>query len=166
MGLLLFLALLGLPVAELYVIVQSARAFGLLETFAALVVISVAGALLLKQQGLRTWRSLQATLERGEVPAREAVDGALILCGGALLLTPGFITDAAGLVLLLPPTRAALKGAARALMARWARRRLVVVERGARVYDATVTRRRAGERDASAGPSELRSGEDGSRGRG
>lgn len=163
---LLFLILLGLPVAELYVIVQSARAFGVLETFAALVAISVAGAFLLKQQGLKTWRSLRATIERGEVPARAAVDGALILFGGALLLTPGFITDVAGFVLLLPPTRAALKGVARAALARWARRRLVVIERRGSVYDAAVTRRRPAGEDASPGPSELRSGGDGSPGRG
>jgi UPF0716 protein FxsA len=163
MGLLLFVLLLGLPVAELYVIVQSARAFGVLETLAALVIVSVAGAYLLKQQGLKTWRSLRATLQRGEVPAREAVDGALILLGGALLLTPGFITDALGLVLLLPPSRAALKGTARRVMARWARRRLVVVERGARVYEATIRRRETAPTDEQPG---LRPGGDGSPGRG
>src|SRR5918999_6009357 len=109
MGPLIFLFLLAMPIVELAVIVQVAEEIGVLETLAVLVAISIAGAWLLKQQGLATWRSLQATMARGQVPTKEATDGALILFGGALLLTPGFVTDAFGLLLLLPPTRALLK---------------------------------------------------------
>lgn len=137
MGPLIFLLLLAMPVVELAVIVQVAEQVGVLETLALLVGISLAGAWLLKQQGLATWRSLQATTARGEMPTKEATDGALILLGGALLLTPGFVTDAFGLVLLLPPTRALVKSSFRKLFAGWALRR---AGRAGTVYSATVTR--------------------------
>jgi UPF0716 protein FxsA len=119
----LFVALLAVPMAELWVILEVSERVGVLSTLGLLVVVSAAGAWLLKQQGLMTWRRLQQTLRRGGVPAREVTDGALILFGGALLLTPGFITDALGLVLLLPPSRSLVKGAARHLFGRWAQRR-------------------------------------------
>lgn len=137
MGPLIFFLLLAVPVVELAVIVQVAEEIGVLETIAVLVLVSVAGAWLLKQQGLATWRSLQATMARGEVPTKEATDGALILFGGALLLTPGFVTDVVGILLLLPPTRAVVKGTFRKLFARWAVRRTGAA---GRVYSATVTR--------------------------
>ena len=103
---LLFLLLLAVPIAELWVIVEVAGAVGILETLALLVLVSVAGAWLLKQQGMATWLRLRRSLERGDIPAEEVTDGALILLGGALLLTPGFLTDIVGLTLLLPPSRA------------------------------------------------------------
>jgi UPF0716 protein FxsA len=141
----LFIALLLVPLAELWVIVEAADRIGLASTLALLIVISIAGASLLKQQGLATWRRLQVTLGRGELPSREVADGALILFGGALLLTPGFLTDLFGMLLLLPPTRALVKGAARPLLARWARGRAGGGS-GGRVLSGTVTRaRRRGE---------------------
>lgn len=136
MGFILFVLLIGVPLAELYVIVQVAQGIGFLETVLLLIGVSIAGAWLLKQQGLGTLARLQETLARGEMPHKELVDGALILFGGALLLTPGFITDAVGLVFLIPPTRATFKGATRRLFARWAKQR---VAPGVRVYNATVT---------------------------
>jgi UPF0716 protein FxsA len=139
MGPILFLALLVVPILELWVIVQVAQGIGFLETLALLIAISIAGAWLLKQQGIATWRRLQNTIERGEVPAQEVVDGALILFGGALLLTPGFVTDIVGIVLLLPPTRAILKRSSRRVLARWARRR---VPAPARIYTTTATVRK------------------------
>lgn len=123
----LFVALLAVPLLELYLIVQVAGAIGVLETIGLLLLISAGGAYLLKQQGLATWRRVGQSLQRGEMPARELVDGAMILMGGALLLTPGFFTDAVGLVLLLPPTRASLKGVVRRMLARWGRARFRVV---------------------------------------
>lgn len=171
MGPLLFVLLLAIPVAELWAILQVADGIGVLPTVLLLIGISVAGAWLLKQQGMATWRNMQASLGRGEMPAKEATDGALILLGGALLLTPGFLTDVVGLLLLLPPTRAALKGVfVRYLRTRAERRwpgtaamrrvheaRVVNVERNARTNPA------ASERDRlpfEPGPS----GEGGSRG--
>lgn len=165
MGPLIFLFLLAMPILELTVIVQVAEEVGVLETLALLVGISVAGAWLLKQQGLATWRSLQATMARGEVPTKEATDGALILFGGALLLTPGFVTDLLGLVLLLPPTRALVKSSFRKLFASWAMKR---AGRGGKVYSATVTRvRRPDAPPAGRLPGEdPRDGEGGSPGTG
>ena len=146
MGAVLFVVLLAVPVVELAVIVRVAEEVGVFETLALLVLISVAGAWLLKQQGLATWRSLQATTARGEVPTKEATDGALILFGGALLLTPGFVTDVVGILLLLPPTRAVVKGAFRKLFATWAVRRAGA---SGQMYSATVTRvRRSPRADA------------------
>lgn len=140
-----FLLLLLVPLAELWVIVQVAQGIGVLNAIGLLLLVSIAGAWLLKQQGMATWRRLQATLQRGEMPTNEVTDGAMILLGGALLLTPGFITDVVGLVLLVPVTRATLIGAMRRLLARLARKR-----RQARgIYSATVVRV---ERDEGNGP--------------
>lgn len=146
----LFVVLLVIPIVELWVIVQVAGSIGVLETIALLIVVSVTGAWLLKQQGMQMWRRLQATLQRGEVPTKEVTDGALILFGGALLLTPGFVTDAVGIVLLLPPTRAAIKGAARRTLARWGRRRT-----GVRVYTTTAVRVERPENGPTRSSSEL-----------
>ena len=149
MGPLIFLLLLAMPIVELAVIVQVAEEVGVLETLALLVAISVAGAWLLKQQGLATWNSLQTTMARGQVPTKEATDGALILFGGALLLTPGFVTDVFGLVLLLPPTRALVKSSFRKLFGRWAVKR---AGRAGVIYETSVTqaRRRPGPKPSDS----------------
>ena len=120
----LFLLLLAVPVVELWIILQVAGELGLGVTLVLLVLISVAGAWLLKQQGLQTWARLRATLSRGQMPTAEVIDGALILLGGALLMTPGFLTDAFGILLLLPPARVVVKGVSRRLLGWWAARRL------------------------------------------
>lgn len=145
----LFLLLLAIPIVELYVIVQVAEGIGVLPAIVLLLVVSAAGAWLLKQQGIATWRRLQETLQAGRMPANEVADGALILLGGALLLTPGFVTDAVGLVFLMPPSRAALKGGARKLLGRWAERRFGA---GRRIYSATVTRSQRDEQRPSPSP--------------
>jgi UPF0716 protein FxsA len=116
---LLLVLLLVVPLVELWVIVSVASSVGVPETILLLVAISAAGAWLLKQQGLATWRRLQQSLQRGAMPAEEVTDGALILFGGALLLTPGFLTDLIGLLLLLPPSRAVVKRAFRRALALW-----------------------------------------------
>lgn len=135
MILLLVALLIAVPIAELWAIVQVAQTVGIPETIGLLILMSVAGAWLLRQQGVATWTRLQATLARGEVPAKEVVDGALILLGGALLLTPGFLTDAVGLILLIPPSRAVVKRVTRRAMGRRLRRHTAV-----RIYDARVVR--------------------------
>lgn len=141
MGPLLVLLLLVMPVVELAVIVQVAEEVGVLSTLVLLVVVSISGAWLLKQQGAATWRSLQATMQRGQMPTKEATDGALILLGGALLLTPGFVTDAVGLVLLIPPSRAVVKSSFRKLLGAWAAKRFGAAGRAAStVRTARVTR--------------------------
>jgi len=102
----LVLLFIVLPIAELYVIIKVDEAIGILPTLALLIVDSFVGAALARSQGRAAWRRLNQALAAGRPPAREVADGAMILLGGALLLTPGFITDVVGLSLLLPPTRA------------------------------------------------------------
>jgi len=106
---LLVVALLVVPVVELYVLIQVGQAIGALPTVALLVVVSVLGAALLRREGARSWRAFRDATAGGRVPAREVADGALVLLAGALLLTPGFATDVVGLLLLVPPVRAVLR---------------------------------------------------------
>ncbi len=106
---LLFLLFIVVPIAELYVIIQVGQAIGILPTIGLLLLDSVIGTWLLRQQGRATWRRFNAALQAGRPPAQETIDGGLVLLGGALLLTPGFLSDILGLVLLLPPTRAVVR---------------------------------------------------------
>ncbi|MBK5227902.1 MAG: FxsA family protein [Actinobacteria bacterium] len=164
MAVLLFILLIAVPIAELYVIVQVAQGIGVINTLVILVAISILGAWLLKQQGMATWRRLQATLARGEMPTKEVTDGAMILLGGALLMTPGFLSDIIGIVLLFPPTRAALKGGTRKLFRRWAENK---VGPGVRIYRTNVpTEPRPAPPGSPRLPSEDPSDEDGSPDRG
>ncbi len=101
----LLLAFLVIPIVELYVIVQVASGIGVLDTLALLILVSIVGAWLVRHQGLSIIGRIQQQLAVGRVPADELIDGGLVLFAGALMLTPGFVTDATGLLLLLPPTR-------------------------------------------------------------
>jgi UPF0716 protein FxsA len=143
---LLFVLLIAVPIAELYVIVQVAHLIGLVPTLVVLLAVSILGGWLLKREGTAAWRRVRATLARGEMPALEVADGALVLLGGALLLTPGFITDAAGLLLLFPMVRVALRGGIRRLLWRWGRNRVAVVGTAGsvarHVYNARATARK------------------------
>lgn len=109
MGALVVLALIVVPLVEIYVLVQVGQVIGPLPTVALLLVMSLLGGYLLRREGAKTWRAFRATVGNGRVPAREVADGALVIFGGALLLTPGFATDALGLVCVLPPSRAILR---------------------------------------------------------
>lgn len=103
---LLVLAFIVIPIAELYVILQVGDVLGIPLTIALLLFMSIAGAWLVKREGLRAWRRFRIALDELRVPAEEVIDGALVLLAGALMLTPGFLTDLVGLLLVLPPTRA------------------------------------------------------------
>ena len=105
----IFLLLLLVPLAELYVIIQVWEKVGGLETIALLLIVSVAGAWLVRREGTGVLQRINAQLAAGNLPTNELVDGGLILFAGALMLTPGFITDAVGLLLLIPPTRAGVR---------------------------------------------------------
>jgi UPF0716 protein FxsA len=105
-----FIVFIIWPIAELYVAVKIAEAIGVLAMLALLVVAWPAGTWVLRTQGVRAWRRFTAAVLRGRTPGHEAIDGALVLLGGILLLVPGFITDGAGLLLLLAPSRALLRG--------------------------------------------------------
>jgi UPF0716 protein FxsA len=102
---LLFLIILVLPLAEIYLLLEVGSLIGALPTVVLVIFTAVLGSWLLRQQGFTTFRRFQESLARGEVPAYEIVEGPLILLGGLLLLTPGFITDVMGIVCLIPPLR-------------------------------------------------------------
>jgi UPF0716 protein FxsA len=94
------------PLAELYVIFKVVGpALGAPLTIALLAADSLAGAWLMKSQGRAVWRRFNENLSAGRIPHREIVDGVLVIFGGAFLITPGFITDILGFLLLIPPTR-------------------------------------------------------------
>jgi UPF0716 protein FxsA len=108
-GLVLVLLFLVVPFAELAVLIQVGDWLGLADTILLLIAISVAGAWLAKRAGVSVLVRMRQQLEMGRVPAAELVDGFLVLLAGALLLTPGFLTDCVALLLLLPPVRATVR---------------------------------------------------------
>jgi UPF0716 protein FxsA len=106
MPLLLVILFIVVPIAELYVIIQVGQLIGVLPTLFLLLADALLGSWLLKHEGRGAWRRFNEALAARRFPGREVADGALIIVGGTLLLTPGFLTDIFGLFLLLPPTRA------------------------------------------------------------
>ena len=110
----LFLLFLVVPIVEIFVLIQVGSAIGALNTVGLLLLVSLVGAWIVKHQGSSTVRRIRDELAMGRVPGASLVDGALIFCAGVLLLVPGFVTDAVGLVLLMPPVRHGV----RALLAR------------------------------------------------
>ena len=110
MAWLIFLALIGVPIAEIAVFIELGGLIGLWPTLILIIVTALLGTAVLRHQGLRTLHSAQESLARNEVPVKEAMDGVMLLVAGAFLLTPGFITDAAGALLLCPPVRTGLRG--------------------------------------------------------
>ena len=120
----LALLFLVVPFVELFILIQVGQTIGALWTIGVLVVVSLIGSWLVKREGLNTIRSAQQQVRSGRVPGVELVDGALILFAGALLLTPGFLTDVLGVALLIPPVRVAIRGVARKRLAR----RLDIIE--------------------------------------
>lgn len=119
---LLVAAFVLVPLAEIWVILQVGRLVGPWWTIALLVLDSFVGAWLIKREGSRAWRALRGALQGGRMPAREIADGALILIGGTLMLSPGFVLDVAGILLIVPFTRPV----ARRLLTSVVERRLVV----------------------------------------
>ncbi len=124
-ALVLLFVFIVVPLAELYVLIQVGQLIGLLPTLAILLLDSIVGSLLLRSQGRVAWRRFNEAVAQRRVPAREVLDGVLVIFGGAFLITPGFITDIFGLLLLIPPTRALA-------------RRLVVAAAGKRVIGGFV----------------------------
>ena len=109
MRLLLILLFIAVPIAELAIIIQVGQLIGVWWTIGLLIVDSVLGSMLMRAQGRSAWRRFTAAVQEARPPAREVADGVLIIFGGALLLTPGFISDFFGLLFLLPPTRALIR---------------------------------------------------------
>ena len=96
------------PIAEMYLLIEVGGYIGTVPTILLVMLTAVIGVALLRSQGLATLTRGVGRLQRGEVPAREMAEGILLAVAGALLITPGFCTDAVGFVLLFPPTRQAL----------------------------------------------------------
>jgi UPF0716 protein FxsA len=101
----LFVAFIVVPLVEIYVLIQVGQVIGPWWTILLLILDSLFGTWLIRREGGRAWLALRVALESGRMPARELADGALILVGGTLMLTPGFVTDAFGILLILPFTR-------------------------------------------------------------
>jgi len=101
----LALVFVVLPIVEIYVLIQIGQVIGAWWTILLLVADGVAGSLLVKHEGRRAWRALRVALDSGRMPAKELLDGALVLVGGTLLIAPGFVTDVFGALFLLPFTR-------------------------------------------------------------
>jgi UPF0716 protein FxsA len=106
MPLLLVVLFIVVPILELYVIIQVGQLIGVVPTLLLLLADALLGSWLLKHEGRGAWRRFNEALAARRFPGREVADGVLIVIGGTLLLTPGFLTDIFGLFLLLPPTRA------------------------------------------------------------
>jgi len=115
---LLVVLFIVVPIAELYVIIQIGGLIGVWATLALLLAGALLGSLLLRHQGRGAWRRFNEALAARRFPGREVADGLLIAVGAALLLTPGFITDIVGLLLLIPPTRAIARRLMRPLLLR------------------------------------------------
>jgi UPF0716 protein FxsA len=115
---LLVVVFIGVPFAEIYVLLQVGHAIGVANTLALLILVSIVGAWLAKREGLGVIRRMQRSIDAGRVPGTELVDGFLILLAAALMLTPGFLTDIVAIFLLLPPVRAVVRRELRRRVAR------------------------------------------------
>jgi UPF0716 protein FxsA len=141
----LVVAFVVVPIVEIYVLIQVGQVIGPWWTILLLVADSIFGGWLIKHEGRRAWLALTTALNSGRMPAKELADGALILVGGTLMLSPGFVTDAFGIVLILPFTRPV----ARRLLTQVVSKRLVVV--GTPMSGPTRRRPRPGP-DEPGGP--------------
>jgi UPF0716 protein FxsA len=101
----LFLAIVLVPAIEIAILMLAGQTIGIFPTFALILLTGIVGAYLAKQQGLATIRDVQDRLQGGTMPGDALLDGVCILVGGTLLLTPGFVTDLVGFLLLIPTTR-------------------------------------------------------------
>lgn len=106
MPLLFLLLIIGLPLIEIYFLIEVGSEIGALPTIALTIFTALLGTWLVRVQGFGILARVRATMDRGEVPALEAMDGAMVLTAGLMLLLPGFLTDALGFLLLVPPLRA------------------------------------------------------------
>ncbi len=105
MGLILLTLMVAVPIGEIAVFIEAGDQFGLWPTIGAVILTAIIGTAFLRIQGLSVIRRVQESLQRNELPVSEVFDGLCLLVAGALLLTPGFITDAVGFCLLVSPLR-------------------------------------------------------------
>ena len=117
----LFVIFIVVPLAELYVLIQVGQVIGVWWTILLLIADSIFGSWLIKGEGGRAWRALQERINSGKVPTKELADGVLVVIGGALMLSPGFVSDVFGMLLILPFTRPVF----RRLLSAYATKRVV-----------------------------------------
>ncbi|WRP05540.1 FxsA family protein [Rossellomorea aquimaris] len=125
----MLLLLIIVPALEIGLLVLSGQAFGLIPTVLLIITTGILGAYLAKKQGMEALRKAQQDMQYGQLPGDAIIDGLCILVGGVVLLTPGFITDAIGFLLLLPPTRKMFKPFIYKLFKRWVNNGNVIIYR-------------------------------------
>ena len=147
----LFFLFTAMPVLELMLLIEVGDQVGALNTIALCLLTGFVGASLARSQGAGVIRRMQMTVQQGGLPARELLDGVLILMAGVVLLTPGFVTDVLGIFLLLPPSRALVRG----LVFRWMQVKMAggtwQVHEGRGAYSAHWGGQGAHKSNASAG---------------
>ena len=135
MALILLVAFIVTPIVEIAVFIEVGGVIGLWSTLAIVIATAAAGTWLLRLQGLSTLRRAQDSMARNELPLHEVFDGLCLLVAGLLLLTPGFVTDAIGLALFVPPFRRALRSALHRWLVRSGRIDVVFDDHGPRDPD-------------------------------
>ena len=127
---------IAVPLLELYVLIQVGQVIGPWWTILLLVLDSIIGGWLIRREGGRAWRALRNAVEQGKLPARELADGVLVVLGGALMLSPGFVTDVFAVALILPFTRPVFRRLLTSYATSVAARRVVRVDprTGARTH--------------------------------
>ncbi|MCQ6273428.1 membrane protein FxsA [Bacillus sp. V3B] len=125
----LLLLFILIPAGEIGVLLLSGKTIGIWPTILLLILTGILGSYLAKSQGLNTIRKVQEQLQFGRLPGDEILDGVCILFGGLLLLSPGFITDIVGLILLLSPTRVLLKPMIIKLFQNWINKNTITIIR-------------------------------------
>ena len=151
----LALVFVVVPVLEIYVLIQIGQVIGAWWTVLLLIADGFLGSWLMKREGARAWAALRIALQSGRMPTRELADGALILVGGTLLVTPGFLSDVAGLFCVLPLTRPL----ARRALTRFLTRRLVAAASPAPVRGTAAGSPGAARTRQSPGPDSVVQGE-------
>ena len=115
----LFLAFTLIPVLEIYLLIKIGHYLGAFNTVVVVIVTGLLGASLARHEGIRTMIRVRESMNRGELPAEEMLDAVLIFIAGIVLLTPGFITDLAGIAILIPNARSWLKRRMRTRFEEW-----------------------------------------------
>jgi len=105
----LLLLFIIVPVTELYILIEVGKRIGSLTTIGIIIITGILGAYLVKNQGFMILKKIQNDLNEGIMPGDSLIQGAIILAGGILLLTPGFVTDIVGFVFLIPVSRNVIK---------------------------------------------------------
>ena len=148
----LFLLFTLIPAIELYLLVRIGSLFGAEVAVALVLFTGVVGAWLARREGVAVLTALQADLARGIPPAGRLVEGAMVLAGGILLITPGVLTDLTGIALLLPPVRRWLAPRVIAALADWGARHATVVQFGTVGADGGSVFQGSPPRDARPSP--------------